>query len=185
MSDAPARVTGVRLDLRLIQPEDAAYVHALRCNPAYNAYLSPVAGTADDQRRWIDCYKQREADGREAYYIIERRTDGRPCGLVRLYGIEGDRFTWGSWILGAGKPPKAALESALLSFGVGFEQYAKTLGLIDVRRRNERALAFYRRFGMAEVSADERDIYFRYTRDQFVVDRPGHWRVIGNSGEAS
>jgi hypothetical protein len=182
MGEAPERVAGLSLDLRLIQPEDAEYVYVLRSNPAYNPHLSPVIGTAEDQRRWIEAYKEREVEGREAYYMIERRTDGRPCGLVRLYGIEGDRFTWGSWILDAGKPPKAALESAVLSFSVGFEQCSKSLALIDVRRRNQRALTFYRRFGMVEMRADERDVYFRYTRDQFLADRPRHWRVIQAGG---
>ena len=100
-------------------PEDAAFIHGLRTDPAYNTHLSPVTGTVADQRAWITAYKTREAAGAELYYIIERR-DRVPCGAVRLYDITTDSFTWGSWILNADKPPKAALESALLSFSVGF-----------------------------------------------------------------
>ena len=111
-----ARVEGPNLILRLIEPEDAAYVHSLRNNPAYNTHLSTVTGTVDDQRTWIKDYKSREAHGQEYYYVIERK-DGTRCGLVRLYDIEAASFTWGSWILDENKPRKAALESAILSFG--------------------------------------------------------------------
>ena len=56
-----ARVEGPNLTLRLIRPADADYVHALRTDPAYNRHLSEVRGTAEDQRRWIEAYKAREA----------------------------------------------------------------------------------------------------------------------------
>jgi RimJ/RimL family protein N-acetyltransferase len=185
MGEAPERVAGLYLDLRLIQPGDAEYVYALRSNPAYNAHLSHVIGTAEDQRRWIETYKQREAEGREVYYIIERRTNGRPCGLVRLYGIEGDRFTWGSWILDAGKPAKAALESAVLVYDIGFGEFGANKAVFEVRRQNDRTLAFHRRFGAVETSTSETDIYFMLSREQFLADRLGHWRVIESSGQAS
>jgi RimJ/RimL family protein N-acetyltransferase len=76
-----ARVEGPSLTLRLIQPEDAADVHSLRNNPAYNTHLSTVTGTVDDQRTWIKDYKSREAHGQEFYYVIERK-DGTRCGLI-------------------------------------------------------------------------------------------------------
>ena len=164
------RIEGVRLVLRLVEPSDAQFIHGLRTDPAYNIHLSPVTGTVEDQQEWINAYKAREDAGEEFYYIIERR-DGRPCGMVRLYGIKENNFTWGSWILNADKPPKAALESALLSFSIGFE----TLGLmradIDVRKENARAIHFYRRFGMVETGSDSKNLYFELTRARFLALR--------------
>ena len=173
----PTSVDGPQLRLRLVTPDDAAYLHALRTDPHYNAHLSPVSGTVEDQRAWIDRYKQREAEGREGYYIIERR-DGMPCGTVRLYDIEGDRFTWGSWILDERKPPKAALESAVLSFGIGFETLDLEEAIIDVRHGNSKALSFYRRFGMNETGTDDLNVYFTYPRDRFLADRAQHLAVV-------
>jgi len=160
------RIEGSNLALRLIQPDDAAYVHALRIDPAYNMYLSEVRGTIDDQRAWIERYKDREEAGEEYYYIIERH-DGTPCGTVRLYDIDSDRFTWGSWILDHNKPRKAALESAVLSFQIGFERLGLRLASIDVRVENTHAEAFYRRFGMTEEKRDARDIYFSLNSEAF------------------
>lgn len=172
-----ARVEGPNLILRLIRPEDADYVHALRTNPAYNRHLSEVSGTAEDQRLWIEGYKAREADLRELYYVIERK-DSTRCGLVRLYDIGSDSFTWGSWILDHNKTRKAALESAVLSFGVGFDGLGLPQALVDVRIGNEQALAIYQRFGMTEVRRDDRDIYFTYPRRRFDADRAGYLAIL-------
>lgn len=174
----PGEVHGVRLRLRLVQPDDAEYIHGLRTDPAYNTHLSQVTGTAEDQRRWIEGYKEREAAGQEAYYLIERLDNGRRCGLVRLYDIDNDRFTWGSWILDANKPTKAALESAVLSLGVGFAELGRSLALIDVRHENTHATAFYRRFGMDQVGKDELNLYFEYPKSRFETDRTRHLNVV-------
>lgn len=167
-----ARVEGPNLRLRLIEPDDADYVHGLRIDPRYNTHLSVVSGTVEDQRLWIKAYKSREADAQELYYVIER-TDGTRCGLVRLYGVQADRFTWGSWVLDDNKPPKAALESAVLSFGIGFENLGCKAAHVDVRIQNSHAEAFYRRLGMVEQRRTGTEIFFQYHRARFLSDRDG------------
>jgi RimJ/RimL family protein N-acetyltransferase len=97
---------------------------------------------------------------------------------VRLYDIEGDRFTWGSWILDANKPPKAALESAVLIYDIGFRAFGKARAVFDVRRDNARTLAFHRRFGATETGTDDQNVYFTYPRDRFLADRPSHLAVV-------
>jgi RimJ/RimL family protein N-acetyltransferase len=172
-----SRVEGPNLVLRLIEPEDAEYVHGLRSDPKYNTHLSAVTGTADDQRRWIEAYKIREASGQEYYYVIERK-DGTRCGLVRLYDIAAGHFTWGSWILDENKTPKAALESAVLSFGVGFESLGCKVAHVDVRIQNKHAEAFYRRLGMHETHRADQDIYFDYAGATFEADKMKYMFVL-------
>ncbi len=172
-----ARAEGPNLVLRLIEPYDAVYVHALRTDPAYNRHLSAVQGTVQDQRRWIEAYKAREAELQEAYYVIERK-DGTRCGLVRLYDIGPDSFTWGSWILDANKPGKAALESAVLSFGIGFNVLGREMAKVDVRIENGHAISFYRRFGMLETRRTKHDIYFSYPSSRFEADRDEYLRYL-------
>lgn len=160
-------ITGANLRLRLVVPEDAAFIHGLRTSPLYNTHLSPVAGTVEDQRAWITAYKAREGAGKEFYFIIERH-DGCACGVVRLYDIKDDSFTWGSWILKADKPPVAALESALLSFAVGFDALGLQRAELDVRKGNAKAIKLYRGFGMTETGSDLENLYFELTRDRFL-----------------
>lgn len=180
-NESLARIAGPNLVLRLIRPDDADYVHGLRIDPAYNAHLSEVRGTVDDQRRWIETYKAREGAGAEYYYIIERH-DGTRCGTVRLYDIDSDSFTWGSWILDQNKPRKAALESAVLSFGAGFGGLGRDLAKVDVRLRNSHAEAFYRRLCLVEMHRTEQDIFFIYPRARFEADRAGYFAILEGEG---
>jgi RimJ/RimL family protein N-acetyltransferase len=175
------RVEGPNLALRLVCPDDAEYVFALRTNPAYNLYLSEVRGTASDQRRWIEDYKAREADLQELYYVIERK-DGVRCGLVRLYDIGPSSFTWGSWILDHNKTRKAALESAILSLGVGFTDIGLSSAMVEVRRENERARNFYVRFGMTELRSVEDKDYFICRREIFEANRERFMTILQAEG---
>ena len=175
-----ARVEGPNLILRLIKPDDAAYVHGLRTNPFYNSHLSKITGTVQDQRTWIEGYQAREAAGQEFYYVIERK-DGTRCGLVRLYDFDVESFTWGSGILDESKPLKAALESAVLSFGIGFGALGMHSANVDVRVANEHAAAFYRRLGMVETHQTNQDIFFSYTREQFKTERTHHLKQLSEN----
>lgn len=172
-------VEGPNLRLRLIKACDATYVHSLRTDPAYNQHLSTLDGTILDQQRWIQAYKHREAVGQELYFIVERH-DGTSCGTVRLYEIGTERFTWGSWILDHNKPRKAALESALLSFGVGFNVLGINRARVEVRDQNEHAISFYRRFGMTEVVRFGSEIHFHYSRTRFERDRSNFMAILEN-----
>ncbi len=174
------RVEGPNLVLRLIRPDDAEYVHKLRMDPAYNTHLSKVQGSVEDQRRWIVGYKAREAVGQEFYYVIERK-DSQRCGLVRLYDFTSGSFTWGSWILDENKPRMAALESAVLSFGLGFENLGLARALVDVRIGNTHATAFYRRLGMTEISRTDQDAFFVYPRERYKADCADHMKVLEES----
>lgn len=170
-------IEGPSLVLRLIRPEDAEYVYALRTDPRYNSNLSAVQGTAQDQQHWIERYKAREADLRELYYVIEHK-DGTRCGLVRLYEIGAESFTWGSWILDHNKTRKAALESAVLVYIAAFEGLGLPKAQFDVRRDNANTLAFHRRFGATETHETKQDIFFTYPRSRFDADRAGYLAIL-------
>lgn len=170
-------IKGPNLTLRLIQPKDAAFVHGLRTNSLYNKHLSAVRGTVEDQRRWIETYKDREAERSEFYYVFERK-DGAPCGVVRLYDMDADTFTWGSWILDENKPPKAALESAVLSFGIGFDALDRKMARVDMRTKNYHAQVFYKRFGVIETHRTKSDVFFTYPRSQYQTDRESYMMVL-------
>lgn len=173
-------IKGNRLRLRIVDLTDAPYVHALRVNPVYNQYLSPITGTAEDQRKWIEAYKSREAKGLEYYFVIER-LDDIPCGVVRLYDIGADDFTWGSWILDQNKPPKAALESALLIYRLGFEILGLKKSVFDVCYDNKNTIAFHRRFGATEIGQDGMNMHFELPYEKYLNGRDLQWSAIQGS----
>ncbi len=170
-------VEGHQLRLRLVQPEDAAYIYDLRMNPDYNSYLSPVSGTVADQKRWIENYKTREMAGEELYYVIEC-LNGQRCGVVRLYEITEESFTWGSIILDQNKPRKAALEATLQSMSVGFDILKRSVVKLEADNRNDIALAFYRRFGMSETGSDAQNTYFELTAADFNAHKDALWTAV-------
>lgn len=180
MAENLQRIDGPNLCLRLVTHEDADYILSLRSDPQYNRYLSETTGDIEDQKAWISTYKAREAAGLEYYYVIER-LDGLRCGVVRLYEITKETFTWGSWILDGNKPPKAALESAVLSFGIGFEKLGIEIANIDSRIENQHAIAFYRRLGVTQLRQDECDIFFEYSRTQYRRDLRKYFSIINNA----
>lgn len=169
---------GHRLRLRLVQPEDAGYIHALRTDPRYNSYLSAVTGGAADQRQWIQDYKTREAIGSELYYVIERLADGARCGVVRLYEITDESFTWGSWVLDHNKPAKAALECALLIYRIGLDLIGCPKAVFEVMNENAHTLAFHRRMGATETGADAQNTYFTIAGADFDARKDLLWDAV-------
>lgn len=171
-------IEGPRLRLRLVQPADAAYIHGLRTDPRYNQHLSAVTGTVEGQRAWIERYKEREAQGSEFYFLIERRDNGTPCGVVRLYDIKDDCFTWGSWILDENKPFMAALESAVLLYQLAFEALCLARSTFEVRLENEHTIKFHRRFGAIETYRDDMNIYFEINKVDFLKMKTRHMNTL-------
>lgn len=181
MKPVPDRVEGLHLDLRLVTPEDAGYIHSLRINPTYNAYMRPsLKGDVEDQRAWIETYKKREADGLEFYFIIVRK-DGVRCGTSRLSNIEKEQFTWGSLILDESKPRKAALESAVLSHIVGFEILEKKRVAGYVRHDNTHMQRFLERFGWVRIGDDEDFIYYEFKNESFLNQKNHFMQVLAES----
>ena len=174
-----SRIEGNQIDLRLVQLDDAAFIHGLRTDQSLNEHLSEVTGPVEDQCCWTTNYKECELSRCEYYFIIERK-NGIRCGAVRLYNIKGDRFTWVSWILNHNKPRKAALESALFSFYFGFETIELAVANVEVQVNNTRAIEFYRRFGMIEINLTEQEIFFLLTRMQFDANKGAFSFILEN-----
>ncbi|MGI1662807.1 GNAT family N-acetyltransferase [Palleronia sp. KMU-117] len=163
----PGTIEGRRLRFRPLTPDDAAYIQSLRTSPDYGRFLSPPAPSVAAQRAWIEAYKAREAAGQEYYFLIERRDDDAACGTMRIYDISPGDATWGSFILDANKPEKAALEALMMVHEIIFETLRLPRALFDVRKANSHALALYRRFGAVETGADDVNRYFRLDAADF------------------
>ena len=153
-----------KIRLRLIDVKDADFVLGLRLNSKYNQFLSVVKPDLEAQKKWIIEYKIEELAGRQFYFIIER-TDGTPCGTVRIYDIRNDSFCWGSWILNENKTRCAAIESAFLVYDFGFNELGFNKAHFDVVKLNERVVSFHKKMGAVEVDEDEINFYFEITRE--------------------
>lgn len=178
MTPVPRNHALYRLTFDLVGLDDAEFICGLRADPSLNRHLSPTSPSVDDQRAWIARYKADEQQGRQCYYVIRRTDDSTRCGVVRLYDIGQGRFTWGSWILGANKPDKAALESAVMVYRIGFDALALERAVFDVRNDNGHVLEFHRRFGASETGRDDENTYFEYCAADFRAAYPGFDRIL-------
>jgi RimJ/RimL family protein N-acetyltransferase len=149
-----ARVAGRTLVLRDAAEADAAFIVALRTDPARGEHLSATSASVEQQQAWLRRYAARPG---EAYFVIDDR-HGQALGTVRLYDAQGPSFCWGSWILGAEAPAHAAIESALMVYAYALDHLGFTAAHFAVNTGNERVWAFHERFGaeLTDASAHER-----------------------------
>lgn len=157
--------------LRLIEVDDAEFVLGLRLDDKYNKYLSPVPPNLENQIKWIQLYKNKEAAAEEYYFIIER-LDGEKCGTVRVYGIQDNHFTWGSWILNGEKTRFSAIESALMVYKFGFEIKGFEKSVFDVMKGNEKVISFHEKFGAKRTAEDDVNVYFELSKEDYQSKLP-------------
>ncbi len=167
-------VRGKTVFLREITVDDAAFVHKLRTDPEKGRYLSETTGGVKQQEAYIaSCLKQ-END----FYFIICDWEKRALGTVRIYDIRQDSFCWGSWILSNERPKWAALESALLIYDFAFFSLHYRQSHFDVRKENERVVNFHKRLGARIVRTDDKNIYFNYSREEYLAEREKYTRYL-------
>jgi len=169
---------GRTIRFRFAEPDDAEFILSLRTDSEKGRYLSPTSHDLDAQRRWLMAYKERERQGLEYYFVMETLDGSKPCGVARIYDIEGDAFTWGSWITTHDAPQKSAFESACLIYRFAFEELGLSLCNTDVKLENLRVLAFNDRFGATRTSIADGKQYFTYSREKWLKDRPKYARFL-------
>jgi RimJ/RimL family protein N-acetyltransferase len=161
---------GKNVNLRTVEIEDAEFIYGMRENKEKTKYLSKISGTVESQREWIQHYKQRENEKKEFYFVIESH-ESEQLGLVRLYDFKGDSFCWGSWLIKKDAPKTTAIESALQIYEFAFY----TLGFIkshfDVRKGNDKVIAFHQRFGAEVIDENDDDYFFNFEKKEYEITR--------------
>lgn len=156
-------ITGKNINLRDMEIDDAEFVLSLRLDESLNKYISTTEADLEKQKNYIQHYKTLN---NEYYFIIESKN--HDCyGTVRIYDIKGDSFSWGSWIIKKDAPGFAAIESALLIYEYGFYSLKFKKVHFEVRKGNDKVIAFHQRFGAKIVSEDELNYYFHYSIDDY------------------
>lgn len=169
--------------LRFAEPSDAAFILSLRLDPSINRYLSEVEDNEMKQREWLLKYKKREVEGSEFYFIIER-SDKTKCGTVRIYDLQEESFSWGSWILNEDKTRYAAVESALLVYEWGFEKLGYTQSHFEVMKGNTGVIKFHQRMGAELVGEDAINFYFRMQKADLQRFRDQFYERVSNAGKS-
>ncbi len=168
---------GKNINLRTVEIEDADFIYTMRQNRKKTKYLSKVTGTVDSQKEWIKNYKQREDEEKEFYFIIESKNKDK-LGLVRIYDLKNDSFCWGSWLIKEDAPKTTAIESALQIYEFGFYKLGFEKSHFDVRKGNDKVIAFHQRFGAKIVSEDELDYFFNFEKSDYEIIKEKYKRYL-------
>ncbi|RFQ01327.1 N-acetyltransferase [Pseudomonas putida] len=165
------------ISMRLIEENDAEFVVGLRTDNNLNRFLSAVGDDIEAQKKWIRSYKIDEAHNSQFYFIIERN-DGVRCGTVRIYDIQDDSFSWGSWILNDKKTRYAAIESAFLVYKFGFENLGFSKCHFEVMKGNDRVMSFHEKMGAKQVSEDETFVYYNISKESVEMAKDSFGRIL-------
>ena len=57
------------IDVRFVEESDAEFILSLRTDPKLSRYLHATDNDVEKQRQWIRKYKEREAHGKEYYFM--------------------------------------------------------------------------------------------------------------------
>ena len=71
------------IDVRFVEESDAEFILSLRTDPKLSRYLHATDNDVEKQRQWIRKYKEREAHGKEYYFMYIKNEN--KLGVSRIY----------------------------------------------------------------------------------------------------
>lgn len=163
--------------MRTVNEEDSEFIFFIRKNKNKNKFLSQINGTVENQKEWIINYKQREKKEKEFYFVIESKKKEK-LGLVRMYDFQNNSFCWGSWLIKEDAPKTTSIESVLQVYEFGFYKLGFKRSHFDVRKGNDKVVAFHKRFGAKIIDENELDYFFDYQKKDYEIIKEKYRRYL-------
>ena len=170
-------IYGKNINLRTVKIKDALFICNMRGDKFKTKHLSHVDSSIEAQKLWIESYKVREKNEKEFYFVLESKNSEK-LGLVRMYDFKEKSFSWGSWLIKDNAPKATAIESALQVYEFGFNKLGFEKSHFDVRKGNDRVVAFHKRFGANIVDQNQADYFFNFERKDYIKIREKYKRYI-------
>lgn len=157
------------IDVRFVKESDAAFILELRTDSRLSRYLHKTENDLEKQKEWIQAYKQREAQGKEYYFIYEQ--NGVPIGVNRLYNITDTTLTGGSWLCKKDIPYNLPPLISIIGREIIFDFLKYDSYQFDVRKKNAKVLKFHLLAGSKIISESGIDYYLTLNKDDFNVSK--------------
>lgn len=171
------------VQFRLVEESDADFIFKLRSDKNLSRYIHDIEGGPENQRTWIQLYKEREAKGEEYYFIFFNNSI--PIGVIRLYGFHGKTFTSGSWVMQPGTPSEYVLAVPIIAREIAFEELGMEMedNYDACHIDNKKVIRFNERFG-CKIYKHFQDVKGEYvamslTKSDFEERKPKLLRMIG------
>lgn len=153
------------LHVRLINESDADFILKLRTDPKLGRFIHPTDNDIDKQREWIRQYKVREKAGKDYYFVYCYK--GEPIGVNRVYDIETDYATGGSWVCKPGLPMELPILTLIIMREIIFEYLNLSYDRYDIRKKNLKVLRVNELFGATKTSETDLDCFFELSKETF------------------
>ena len=157
-------IVGKSIRFRTGEPSDAEFVLSLRLDPELSRFLKPIDPSVENQRDWIEAKKTQPDD----YHMIIESHEGERYGVIALYNVRSDTFDWGRWVISKEAPRHVAFESTLFLYQFGFVTLGLDKAIFEVRKGNDKVIAYHKSYGATIVREDKTYVWFMYTRGQFL-----------------
>jgi len=163
------------LRVRLATVDDAEFILALRTDPRLSRHISPTKPDISVQRDWLQRYKEREAIGKEYYFIIQHKE--RPIGTFRLYDISGDSFVSGSWVFSPDSPAGASILGEIICKEFAYENLGLKHNHGDVRKDNRQVLRYNLSYNPTITGEDDENVYLEFDKESFYREKEKHIKL--------
>lgn len=152
------------LQYRFVKEEDANFIVELRTNDKLSKYISATDASVEKQKEWIRTYKEKEEKGLEYYFIFFLH--GIRLGLSRIYNIEDNHFTQGSWLFSPTAPVGSAVLGNIISCEFAFELPHMEYLLTDARKSNH-THKYVKSFHPEILKETDLDIFYRISKANY------------------
>ena len=157
------------VECRLVTEDDSAFILSLRIDKSLSRFLHSTENNEMKQREWIREYKKRESEGKDYYFIYS--INGEAFGVNRIYDINQDKCTGGSWICKPGTATEYVVASSLINRDIMFEFLNLKEDNFEVRKGNDKVKKFHKMMGCIKTGENELETLFRSTPDTYFPKR--------------
>ena len=165
------------MSFKPVDVDAAAFILELRTDAALSKYLSSTNVDLKSQQEWILSYKQREAEGTEAYFIALDAT-GERVGLNRLYNFDANSFEAGSWLYKRNLDMSVPILGDLAARDYGFETLNFSFCRFEVRKENKSVINYHLGFKPEKIGEDDLNFYFKIDYTAYKIRRDKLLKIL-------
>jgi len=165
------------LQVIFAKENDAEFILGLRTNPSKNKYLNYTEPNLENQIIWLNEYKTREERGEELYYIIYE--NNIPVGTIRIYNINENDCTTGSWLFSSNTYQLTPIISELLIYEIVYNILKKSTVLFDVRKENKKVVTYHKLKRITLINEDEENFYYSMSRAEWEESKMKIFNLMG------
>lgn len=166
---ADFEITRYGVTVRLVTETDAEFITQLRSDKRLGRYIHSSDGDVEKQIQWTREYKKREIQGTDYYFIFS--VGNIPQGLCRIYNINDNYGTVGSWICRPDIEQNVPVLTLILTRDILFDILQLDIDYFDVRKDNKKVLRCHELFGAEKIGEDGDDLLFKLEKSIYLEKR--------------